>query len=319
MPYEAILVVFIVFTGLLNLLGAKLLARLGLWMLVLGEIVIFVGFVVWAYAVQARHVGVGQLISAEPFHFKSFGALTAATSIAMLSYLGFDAITTLAEEAKQPTKDIPRAIFLSLFIGSLTMFLTGYLGTLVVPDWHHFIHNNNWLGTTLFYVSQKTGGQPLVLFYTIGFVIAMGVFNIVATTGASRLLFGISRDKMVPLPFLRKISNKTHVPAYGILLIVFLQLVIGSFFKIDVITEIVNFGALFGFVMLNIAFFVHATKNQAFTRNKKIMILIPVVGALINLWILGHLGKGALFVGVIWLLVGVTLFALNKTKTKQQA
>lgn len=237
LPYELILIVFIAFTGLLNLLGANPLAKLGLSMLLLGEIVIFVGFAVWAYAVHFHHVGVGHLFSLEPFHFTSFGTLTAATSIAMLSYLGFDAITTLAEEAKAPQRDIPKAIFISLFIGSFTMFLTGYLGTLVIPDWHHYINNSNWLNTTLFFVSQKTGGQGLELFYTIGFVVAMGVFNVVATTGASRILFSISRDKIIPFKCLSTISKRTHVPFYGIVIIVLAQLLIGSLCNLDVITE----------------------------------------------------------------------------------
>ena len=261
-PYEIILIFFICTTGLLNLIGSKPLAKLGLLLLIFGEFVIFVGFFVWARAIEVHHIGTGHLISVQPFHFSSFSALTSAASIAMLSYLGFDAITTLAEEAKAPQRDIPRAIFLSLIIGSFTMFLTGYLGMLIIPDWHAHIANQNWLNTTLFFVSQAAGGRPLVLFYTIGFVIAMGVFNIVATASASRLLFGMSRDGVIPFSFLRYIGKKNHVPTYGIILIVCIQLIIGSLFNLNVITQIVNFGALFGFVLLNVATFVHIFKHK---------------------------------------------------------
>ena len=312
MPYEVILVTFIIFTGLLNLIGANPLAKLGLSMLIFGELVIFIAFFVWAYAVHVHHLGVGHLVSAAPFHFSSFNALTAATSIAMLSYLGFDAITTLAEEAKQPKKDIPKAIFLSLIIGSLTMFLTGYLGTLLVPDWHRFIHDTNWLNTALFFVSQRAGGYGLEVFYTFGFVVAMAVFNVVATTGASRIVFSISRDGVLPIKCLSKISKRTRVPTYSILLIVGLQVIIGSLCSIDMITMVVNFGALLGFVALNTAFLVHQVRYDDLTGLKKAYLIVPIIGFALNLWILSHLAISALLSGVAWLCLGVVLLVINK-------
>lgn len=306
--YEFILIIFISTTGLLNLAGSKPLARLGLSLLILGEIVIFVAFFIWAHAVTFEHVGVGHLISSIPFHYSSFSALTSAASIAMLAYLGFDAITTLAEEAKAPKKDIPKAIFLSLIIGSFTMFLTGYLGMLVIPDWQTYIHDQNWLNTTLFFVCQATGGKPLVLFYTIGFVIAMGVFNIVATQGASRLLFGMSRDGTIPLPFLRYVGKRNHVPTYGIILIIFIQLVVGSLCSLDILTEVVNFGALFGFVLLNVAVFLHILSHKSIEKKHPLIFAIPGTGALLNFWILIHLGSVALTVGITWLCIGAALY-----------
>ena len=156
-PYKLLLILFITVTVLTNLSGSKPLAQLGLIMLFIGEIVIITGFAIWLYGVHFNQVGVGKIFSLMSFHFKSFGALTAATAIAILSYLAFDATTTLAEEAKNPKRDIPRAIFLSLFIGSLTMFLTGYIGMLVIPNWQAYIHNNAFLNTALFFCNKKTG------------------------------------------------------------------------------------------------------------------------------------------------------------------
>ena len=310
-PYELILIAFIGTTGLLNLMGSRPLARLGLLFLVLGEIVIFIGFFLWSYAVAVHHVGVGHLISAEPFHFKSFGALTSAASIAMLSYLGFDAITTLAEESKAPRRDIPRAIFISLIIGSFTMFLTGYLAMLVIPHWHEYIHSTNWLNTTLFFVNNKTGGEPLVLFYTIGFVVAMGVFNVVATAGASRLLYGMSRDGTIPLSFLHYVGKKNHVPTYGIILIVAIQLLVGSIYNLDILSQVVNFGALGGFVLLNIAVFSHIIRFKTFQHSRFLILIVPIVGAVLNFWIFSHLDTTALWVGACWIIIGLTLYSFH--------
>ena len=104
----------------------KVLANMGLWLLVVGEIILVTSFVVWGhYIVETGH-GVSSLLSLSPFSFTSVAALLGATSIAVLSYLGFDAITTLSEEARNPKKDIPKAIVLSILIGGATMIITGY-------------------------------------------------------------------------------------------------------------------------------------------------------------------------------------------------
>ena len=314
--YEHILIFFIASTGSINLIGSDPLAKLGLVMLLVGEVVIFIAFFFWAKAVHSG-IGVGHLFSLEPFRFSNFAALTSATSIAMLSYLGFDAITTLAEEAKNPTKDIPRAIFLSLIIGTVTMFLTGYLGALMVPDWHNFINDNNWFSTALFFVSKRAGGNALVLFYTIGFVVAMAVFNVAATTGASRVLFGISRDKIAPLGFLSLISKRRKVPLNAIVLIIAVQVLVGSFCRLDNITEVVNFGALFGFFIINVSFFIHMVRFDVIEGWRIFVLTIPVFGALINFWILIHLGDIALLSGGAWVLIGVVIVLANARKKSE--
>lgn len=318
-PYELILVVFIASTGLLNLIGAKPLARLGLLLLFFGEIVIFVGFIVWAYAVAKNHVGTGTLLSMEPFRFKSFSALTSATSIAMLSYLGFDAITTLAEESKSPRKDIPKAIYLSLIVGAITMFLTGYLGMLVIPNWQSYVHDHNWLNTTLFYVSKVTGGEPLALFYTIGFVISMGVFNIVATTGASRLLYAISRDRATPFFFLAKVGKKKHIPTYSIILIVAIQIIIGSLGSVNIIAQVVNFGALAGFLLLNLSVLVHMLRNRGSECHSIAILSIPLIGMVLNTWILIHLGYASLVTGAVWIIFGLVLYFIGQFRTSHKS
>lgn len=316
--YELILVTFICVVGLLSLIGSKSLARLGLTLLIVGEVVIFSSFFVWSRAVVVHHIGVGHLISMEPFHFLNFSALTAASSIAILSYLGFDGISTLAEEAKFPRRDIPRAIYLSVTIGLITMLLTGYIGMLVIPNWHAYINNPDWMNTTLFFVSEATGGKTFVLFYTVGFVIAMVIFNITATVGASRLLFGISRDGKIPLSFLSLVSKKNHVPINCMLASIFLQLIISSLFDVDKVTLVVNFGALTGFLLMNIATFLHIAKHKPYHKWQAVMLAVPVIGALLNFWILIHLGVGALVLGVIWSCLGLIVYLAYK-KSREDA
>ncbi len=218
--YETLLLIFILSTGLINLFGISVMARLGLILLIIGEIVIFVGFYVWSHAVVVHNIGAGKILSSVPFNFSSISALASATSLAVLSYLGFDAIATLAEEAKNPEKNIPKAIFISILIGAFTMFLTGYLGVLAIPNWRDLMSTDpNWVNTTLFYVSKITGGEWFSSFYTAGFVLAMAVFNVVAVAAGSRLLYGMGRDNVLPNKIFGAVNKRWKTPHWNIIII----------------------------------------------------------------------------------------------------
>jgi putrescine importer len=296
------------------------MAKLGVWMLVIGEIVIFVGFFVWSYAVSAQNVGVGHLISMKPFEFQSFSALASATSIAVLSYLGFDAITTLAEEAKNPIQDIPRAILWSVIIGGGTMFLTGYLGMLVIPNWHDFINDNNWLNSTLFYVASMTGGRWFELFYVSGFVLAMAVFNIVATSAGARILFGMGRDNILSKKILSAVNKRWQTPHWSIGIITISEFILGVAFNLNDITELVNYGALFAFIMLNLCVILSycffpskiGVSEKILSKHWFNYIVSPLLGSLVLLLVFINMRIVTLLVGSIWLLVGIIYFFAYK-------
>lgn len=137
---------------------------MGLWLLVLGEFVVWASILVWAKAVHLDGFGTGTLFSTQPFQFESLSSLIAATSLAVFSFLGFDAITTLSEETRRPKRDIPRAIYWCIGIGTLTMFMCGYVGMLAIPDWKEHISDETWMNTVLFQVSKMTGGEGFAIF-----------------------------------------------------------------------------------------------------------------------------------------------------------
>jgi putrescine importer len=302
-PYVAALVFFTFGTGCFNLFGIHLMAKLGLWLLLIGEIVIFVGFVVWGYAVHGG-LGVGHLFSAEPFKFSGISALATSTSIAVMSYLGFDAITTLSEEAKNPKLDIPRAIFFSVVIGGITMFLTGYIAMLTLPHWQQFQNNDAWLNTTLFYVAKITGGRWFEIFYTSGFLLAMLVFNVVATAAGSRILFGMGRDRVLPHSIFGAINKKWKTPHWNILLIVIFQFLLGLTFTVASIAELVNYGALLGFILLNIAviwlFYIKRQSREHYLKH----LFSPLCGVIVLTWVFLSMQTVTLVVGTIWLTIG---------------
>jgi amino acid transporter len=320
-PYSVWLLVFAVSMGLLNLFGVELMAKLGLWMVVIGEAVVFISFFVWGYFV-ANGGGAGTLISSAPFKFTNLGTLAAATSICVLSYLGFDAITTLAEETENPKKSIPIAMYASVIIGMFTMFVTGYLGMLVIPNWQDLIGQPGWVDTALFQVSLIAGGRAFAAFYTAGYLLAMCVFNVVATAAGARLLYGMGRDNMIPKKIFGAINKKWKTPHWNILIIVAMEYILGVFMSVGSISTLINYGALGGFIMLNLGviYLYYIKKKGLSPENEENWVptakyfwkyaLFPLFGIIVLVWVFTGLDNLALTVGTIWLVIGIVYEAI---------
>lgn len=327
-PYWVLLAIFSVGIGLLNLFGVELLSKMGLWLLVIGEFVIWLSILVWAHAVQAGHMGTGTLISAEPFHFSSFPALASATSLAVISFLGFDAITTLAEETRRPKKDIPRAIYWCVGIGTLTMFACGYFGMLVVPDWASHIHSTTWVNTALFQITRMTGGDAFTIFFTAGYLTEMAVFNLVATAAGARLLYGMGRDNLLPKAVFAKINKRWKTPHWNIILIVVVEFILGVSVNISTLSNLVNYGALFGFAMLNLAvvwlYYIKKKGESPISlgsvkgwkpsgwRHIRYLVL-PLLGFAVIVYVWSSMDHLAQIIGTAWLILGAVFLAV-KTK-----
>ncbi|WP_027416660.1 APC family permease [Aneurinibacillus terranovensis] len=327
-PYWVLLAIFSVGTGLLNLFGVELVSKMGLWLLVLGEFVVWLSILVWGNAVSSHHMGTGTLFSTQPFHFESVSSLAAATSLAIFSFLGFDAITTLAEETRKPKKDIPKAIYWCIGIGTLTMFVCGYVGMLVVPDWKTHSNDANWMNTMLFQVSIMTGGKGFGIFFTAGYLTELAVFNLVATAAGARLLYGMGRDTLLPKSIFAKINKRWKTPHWSILIIVTIEFVLGISSNMTTLSNLVNYGALFGFAALNLSviwlYYVkkkgESPLNLGSTPSWKpngwyhIRYLgLPILGFMVIVYVWISMDRLAQIIGTAWLIIGI-IYLLIKTK-----
>ncbi|WP_027094663.1 APC family permease [Cohnella thermotolerans] len=327
-PYWVLLAIFSVGTGLLNLFGVQLVSKMGLWLLVLGELVVWGSILVWGYAVSAKHMGTGELISSVPFHFSNFSTLIAATSLAIFSFLGFDAITTLAEETHHPKRDIPKAIYWCVGIGTLTMFMCGYVGLLVIPDWERHASDANWMNTALFQVSKMTGGEAFGIVFIAGYLTALGVFNLVATAAGARLLYGMGRDNMLPRAVFAKINKRWKTPHWSVLIIVGIEFVLGLGSNMTTLSNLVNYGALFGFAALNLSviwLYYVKKKGEAplrlgsepnwMPRGARHIryAFLPFLGFLVIVYVWISMDRLALLIGTCWLIAGLVFLGV-KTK-----
>lgn len=320
-PYLLVLFIFIAITGVINLLGIQLVARLGLILLGLAELIVLLSFLVWGHAIIARAGHIGSLFSSQPFAFTNIHTLMSATALAIASYLGFDAITTLTEEAQQPLKNIPKAIYLCVLLGGIGMVVTGYLALLACPNWPELIHDSNWQATALFYISKQAGGEGFAVVYSIGFIISMAVFNIVATAATARLLFGMGRDCVISKRLFGSVNQRFKTPHWNILLIMGLCFIVGYIGKIDQLAKLVNYGALFGFAVLNAAVVAlyfkqpHASLYVSSGKRFCFYVLFPAIGFAVITWVLMSLDTQTHICGTAWLLLGLVYLAIHRKAT----
>ncbi|WZB73059.1 APC family permease [Achromobacter xylosoxidans] len=242
--------------------------------------------------------------------------------------MGFDAITTLAEETRRPKRDIPRAIYWCVGIGTLTMFACGYVAMLAIPDWRQHIGDEAWLNTTLFQVSRATGGEAFSVFFTVGYLTALGVFNVVATAAGARLLFGMGRDELLPRAVFARVNRRWRTPHWSILLICAIEFALGNFANMETLSNLVNYGAMFAFAALNISvvwlYYVRgggelADGSRLRPRGAQHLryLLLPAVGLAIILYVWAHMDTLAQILGTVWLAAGIA-YLLAKTRVFQR-
>jgi len=310
-PYIAWAALIAAIMTMLNLAGVKSSARANKVLLAVMSLVVAF-FVVLAVRYLWRGQGWAGLLSTEPlYNPKTFNAhkILTATSFAALTYIGFDGVTTLAEDVENPKRNVLLAVVLTCIFAGVCSAIEAYLGARVWPDWRSFPN----LETAFMDICSRVGG--LLLFNAMGALLIVAAFGsgLTGTLGAARLLFGMGRDGVLPKKFFGYLKPGSSTPTYNILLIgglAFLGAVllnyIGSAYEHA--GELLNFGAFLAFMGVNFACFwqftVIAKKTGAQSKLLKDTIL-PLIGfAFCGLiwWNLNNLAKT---VGGIWFAVGI--------------
>lgn len=312
-PFIVWVVLFISLVTFLNLRGVRSTARSNEILLVVMMVVISI-FIILAIKYIFNAQGWGGLFSYKPFYnpatFNLATVLT-ATSFAALTYIGFDGVTTLAEEVKNPGRNLLLAPVLVCLFTGLFSGLQIYLAQQVWPDYNSFPN----VETAFFDVSAKVGG-PL-LFNAIAVILCIACFGscIAGQAGAARLLFAMGRDHVLPWKFFSHLSKESAIPDYNIIFIGVLTISISLIISYQGAAELLNFGAFLGFMGVNLA----AMRQFYFLRpagqKRKILAdaVVPFSGFIVCLIIWLSLPSPAKIVGTIWLATGVT-FLLIRTK-----
>ncbi|WP_446937382.1 APC family permease [Pseudomonas aeruginosa] len=288
-PKLAWMLLFLVSATLVNLRGITFAARANLLFLI-GELVVLAIFLVVGYQALEGGLGNGRLTLEPLYRPEAFdlGLVMKAASIAVLSFLGFDAISTLAEEVKgDPARQIGRAALIALFIMGGIFIAQTWLATDLAAGM-----NFKSADTAFYEIAEAAGGQWL------------SMLTAVATALASRALARVHPRYQTP-----------HVSLY---LVAVLSLGIGWTFldAPDVLTSLVNFGALTGFCLLHLSVINHYYRRQRSGQWLR-HLLFPLVGLAIIAYVLYSMSLDAQLLGLAWIAVGLVYLALLQRGGRQ--
>jgi amino acid transporter len=296
-----------VFT-LLNIRGVKTSARINAGMAIGMGAVIAVIFVAAArYILGHPHDDPGfftrPFYDPQTFNYK---ALFGCTSIAVLTYIGFDGISTLSEEAENPRRNILLATVLTCVVIGLLSAVEVYVAQLIWPASQKFPD----VDTAYVWVAGRAW-KPL--FTVVGLTLLLANFGsgMGAQLGAARLLFGMGRSNALPKSFFGVVDAKHRVPRNNVFFVGAIVLIGAFFLSYGLGAEMLNFGALIAFMGVNAAallrYFVRAEEKKVWN------FIPPVVGFIICLALWLSLSRPAIIVGSIWMIVGIA-FGVWKTK-----
>jgi len=300
-PYSVWVVVTAVAITGINLAGIEMTSRATtIFNAVLAvSVVWFVGAAVWALT---HGVGRATLFSVEPFYSPatfSLRAVMSATPVAVLSFLGFDGISTLAEDAKDPEKNVARATVLVCLIAGFLFILQTYLGQLIWPDYRTFSP----IETAFSDIGRRIGGPALAYLIALLVVAQAWASGIASQASASRLLLGMARDGRLPRTLFGYLHPARRTPTYSIILMGSIAMIGGLLLNLDKAAELVNFGACAGFMIVNLSVIGHyriRLRSNWFTS-----LVSPAIGFLVCLWIWFSVSTLAMKVGALWILAGI--------------
>lgn len=300
------IIAFMVVTTVLNIVGIKVADRVNFVLMAFQFLVIAI-FVVLSIASVVRADGAGALVSASPFVGENaqFSSIIGAAAVAAYSFLGFDAVTTLTEETKNPQRVMPRAILLIALIGGAIFIVVTYFTQLVHPG-GSFADESS----AAFEIAQSIGGNVFSAIFVAGLIIAQFTSGLAAQASGSRLLYAMGRDGVLPKRIFGILHRSFQTP-WGSIVVVGLVGLVAMFLNVATSTSFVNFGAFIAFAMVNISVIVLAVKSQRAGKPVNILLdyLLPTLGAIVIIGLLTQLDANALIIGASWLVVGILILA----------
>ena len=259
----------------------------------------------------ARLTGSTVGFSLAPFHGStaSAAAVMAGAAIACYSFLGFDAVSTLAEETVDPTTSIPRATIIAAASAGLIFVATVYLLALAHPSLKFADIDN-----AGFEILQGATGNTFSTVFTCVLIISNLAALVCAQAGCSRLLYVMARDNKIPKSFFGYLSPRFRTPTLTIGLMGVVMM-LGEFLDVDVATSCVNFGAFSAFLMVNSCVVADRVAGKGALRVGIIAAVLAGAGAAASIWLLFSLSRLALTVGIVWLVVGLCYVGYQRRRS----
>lgn len=292
---------FIGITSAINIVGLKLANGINA-LLMLVQFLVLIAFV----ALCIHYIGGDAskpLWTITPFFNgqMQMPLVMSGAAIACYSFLGFDAVSTLTEETRDPRRTIPRAIMLITLIGGLIFVAVSYFVQIAHPS---FEFAN--VDSAAYEIARNIGGDLFVSIFLIGLIVGQFASGLSAQASGSRLLFAMGRDGVLPKSFFGTLHARFGTPVNSILLCAAVALLA---LKLDVTTStsFINFGAFLAFSLVNLSVIFHywIGAQQRGVRELMLFLVFPTIGLMADLWLMVSLDHLAIYLGLVWLAIGL--------------
>jgi len=179
------------------------------------------------------------------------GVLFAGAAVLCLSFLGFDSVSTLAEEAKEPTRSVPRAIMITTVAAGVIFIGLSYLAQLVFPS-NAFTD----VDSAALDVMQTAGGEFLAVFFTAAYVAGAAGSALTSQASVSRIIYAMGRDGVLPTRVFGRLSARFKTPVVAVLCVSAVSL-LAVWIDLGLLAGMISFGALVAFSVVNLSVIKH--------------------------------------------------------------
>lgn len=300
-PAWVFIVASIAIVTVLNVIGIVSVARAN-FLIIAIQTIFIVTFVAMAIATLS---GSGSVDLAAPWRgdgsAAGLGVVFAGAAVLCLSFLGFDAVSTLSEEARRPTRDVPRAIVIATLSAGLLFILLSYLSQVVFPSNVFTDVDSGSLD-----VMRTAGGTFLETFFTAAYVAGALGSALTSQASVARILYAMGRDGILPRGVFGFVSSRFATPVYAILLVSAVSL-LAVVIDLATLASIISFGALVAFSAVNLSvikhYFIDLRERSGIALLRH--LILPGIGFVLTVWLWTSLSGPTLVVGVCWLAVGL--------------
>lgn len=299
-PQAVWILAALVLVTILNVLGIRLVARMNV-LIITFQLVFLALFVAMAAVNITRN---GAPAPWAPFYSSSLSWLSIAGGAAVLclSFLGFDAVSTLSEEARRPRRDLPRATMYCTLLGGLLFIAISWIGSLAFPDWHDFTNVDSAAAD----IMRRVGGIFLVTFFTAAYVAGCLASAMAAQASVARILYAMGRDRLLPAAVFGRISERFATPVGSILVVAAICL-LALVLPLSLVAATISFGALVAFSFVNLSVIkTHLVDRTEDERRRWVACgLMPAIGFALTVWLWTSLSGLAFWVGLSWVAAGL--------------
>lgn len=307
------IVLAVVLVTALNILGIKLLANMNFLFIAVQGV-----FIVVFAAMAIVHIA-GNDVEVSSWTSPVFGGdsslIFAGAAVLALSFLGFDAVSTLSEETRDPKRVIPKAILLCALAGGAVYIFQSYLAHLAFPDWRSLVGQEDVASAD---VMKEIGKDFLNSFFTAAYVAGAFACAMASQASVSRILFAMGRDGSLPRPVFARLHPTYRTPVVANLIVGAFGLT-ALFISLETVSSMISFGALAAFSFVNLA----VIKTYVIDRGERggaalvKYALIPFLGFCFTIYLWTKLSGTTFEIGLPWLAVGfVYLLILTRMFSK---